>query len=47
MGLLFGISQEKTIENFMTNTILILGTALTVAIGIIIKKKRRSKKTTD
>ena len=45
IGLVFGISQSKIIENIMTNTLLILGAGLIVIIGIMIntEEKKRDK----
>ena len=37
IGLVFGISQGKIIENIMTNLLLVLGTVIFVIISIIIK----------
>ncbi|MEO1954702.1 MAG: hypothetical protein ABGW74_08355 [Campylobacterales bacterium] len=45
IGLIFGISQNKIIENTMTNALLIIGAGLITAIGIMInnEEKKRDK----
>lgn len=43
IGLIFGISQGRIIENLMSNTVLIAGTFVLVTIGIIISKEEKQR----
>ena len=45
IGLVFGISQGKIIENIMTNLLLVLGTVIFVIISIIIKLEEDKRNT--
>ncbi len=45
IGTIFGISQNKIIDNLIVNTFLFIGTICSIAIGILIQteEKKRNK----
>ena len=43
IGLVFGISQGKIIENLMANTVLISGTFILVIVGMLISKEEKQR----